>query len=118
MSAKMKGANGNRGGSVASAQADPVASSQEIAVELASVAAALAEDDDVFSDIPTVSNRANPAASPSEIDKDSGQGLAGAGSYRMVRPATSDRVAIPDPPSAPKRPSGNRVIIGVARKSH
>jgi hypothetical protein len=85
------------------------------------VAAALAgEEEDVFSEIPTVANRANPTGSSSEIDKEAGQGLAGPGAYRMVRPATSDRMEVPAP-AARQRPAAgrvaNRVIIGVARKS-
>lgn len=74
----------------------------------------LDEDEDPFTEIPTIANHANPTASPSEMDKDAVQGLAGAGSYRMVRPAISDTLA---PPAPAKRPSGNRVIIGVTRKS-
>jgi hypothetical protein len=74
----------------------------------------LDEDEDLFTETPTIANRANPTASPSEVDKDAVQGLAGAGAYRMVRPAISDTLA---PPAPTKRPSGNRVIIGVTRKS-
>jgi hypothetical protein len=99
-------------------RAAQVARSAEISAEFASVAAALGQDEeDVFGEIPTVANRANPTVSPEEIDKEEGQGLAGAGAYRMVRPATSDRIAVPAP-AAPERPSTNRVVIGVARKSH
>lgn len=121
MSAKVKGANGNREGSMATPRADSVPkSSDELAAELADVAAALSEEDDAFSDTPTVANRANPTTPPSEIDKASGQGLTGAGAYRMVRPDTSDRIDVPAP-STPERPAAdralNRVIIGVARKS-
>jgi hypothetical protein len=90
----------------------------DINAEPASSVEDLAQDEDSFSDTPTVANRANPTASPSEIDKQQGHGLAGAGAYRMVRPAVSDRIEPPaPPPTAAKRPSGNRVIIGVARKS-
>ena len=93
--------------------------SAEISAELASVAAALTQDEDAFSEVPTVANRANPTVSPSEqseTDKDGGQGLGGAGAYRMLHPATSDRIAVPSPTGA-DRPAANRVIIGVARKS-
>ena len=91
--------------------------SAEISAELASVAAALAQDDeDAFSEIPTIANRANSTVSPSEIDKEAVPGPAGAGAYRLVRPATSDRIEVPVP-AAPRRPIVNRVIIGVARKS-
>jgi len=89
--------------------------SAEISAELASVAAALARDEDTFSEVPTVANRANPTISPSEIDLEAGQGLARAGSYRMVRPATSDRVAIPSPAGA-GRPPASRLIIPMPRK--
>ena len=91
-----------------------MARSAGITAEFASVAPALADDEDAFSEIPTVANPANPTASPGKIDKVDGQGLGGAGAYRMVRPATSDTLA---PPAPAKRPSGNRVIIGVARKT-
>jgi hypothetical protein len=96
-------------------EAARLARSAEITVEFASVAAALCEGEDVFSDVPTVANRTNPTASSSEIDE--GQGSAGAGAYRMVRPGTSDRIAVPAP-ATHQRPSGNRVIIGVVRRSH
>jgi hypothetical protein len=86
----------------------------EIGAELACVAADMAQDEDAFDNTPTVANRANPTVSPSKIGNQEGQGLAGAGAYRMVRPATSDRI---EPAAPAKRPSGNRVIIGVARKS-
>jgi hypothetical protein len=125
VSAKVKGANGNHEGSVGTPRADPVPkSNEELAVELADVAAALSEDEDAFNDTPTVSNRPNPTTQPSEPpsepEKVSDQGLTGAGAYRMVRPATSDRIDVPAP-AAPGRPAAdramNRVIIGVARKS-
>jgi hypothetical protein len=84
--------------------------------ELARQAAVLTDgEEDAFSDVPTVSNRANPTVSPNEIDKEAGQGLAGAGSYRMLRPATSDHLENPAP-ATPERPA-KRVIIGIARKS-
>ena len=84
--------------------------------DLASPAMVQAQDeDDVFSEVPTEANRANPMAGPHSIDTKAGQGLAGAGAYRMVRPAISDRVEVPAP-AAPERPA-NRVIIGIARKS-
>jgi hypothetical protein len=91
--------------------------SAEISAELASVAAALAQDDgDAFSDIPTVANRANSTVSPSEIDEEADQRTARAGAYCLVRPATSDRIEVPAPTPS-RRPMANRVIIGVARKS-
>jgi hypothetical protein len=88
----------------------------ETSTELVSVAATLAlDEEEVFSDVPTEANRANPMVAPSSVDAAAGQGLAGAGAYRMVRPATSDRIEVPTP-AAPERPA-NRVIIGIARKS-
>lgn len=88
----------------------------ETSTELAGVAAALGQDEeDVFSEVPTEANRANPLVAPNSISPQAGQGLAGAGAYRMVRPATSDRIEVPAP-AAPERPT-NRVIIGIARKS-
>ena len=86
---------------------------EETSSELAS--ALLTGDEDAFGDVPTVGNGANPAALPTEADSGQSQGLSGAGAYRMVRPATSDRIAVPTPAPA-ERPNGNRVVIGVARK--
>ena len=88
----------------------------ELSVELASVAAALADDDE-FSDVPTVANHSIPEAAPSakDIVQDNGQDLAGAGAYRMVRPATSDRIDVHPTPS-PDRPTPRRLVIGVTRK--
>jgi len=92
--------------------------SAETSAEPDNVAAAPASDDE-FSDVPTESNRANPLSATSDPGKgptqDSGQGLAGAGSYRLVRPATSDRIDVHPTPS-PDRPTPHRVVIGVARK--
>ena len=120
VSAKVNRANGRRDGAIAAPQAGPVAKSQEgideIDAELADATAALSEDEDVFSEVPTVANRANPTASPREIDKESGEGRAGAGAYRMVHPATLDRIAVPVP-AAPQRAVAKRVVIGVTRKS-
>ena len=77
-----------------------------------------AESEDVFKEIPTVANRANPTSgvippidSPSS---DLGQ-REGAGTYRILRPTTSDFVdtsaATKNDPNAAKR-----LIIGPARK--
>jgi len=97
---------------------DPVG--DRVSEEIPADSALAGEEEDVFSEIPTVANRANPTGSSSEIDKEAGQGLAGPGAYRMVRPATSDRMEVPAP-AARQRPAAgrvaNRVIIGVARKS-
>ena len=119
MSTKAQGADrGNNGSPVARGPGPQVAGPgavAEISAELASVAAALAQDEeDVFSEVPTEANRPNPMASPNSIDRHAGQEPAGAGAYRMVRPAISDRIDIPAP-AAPERPA-NRVIIGIARK--
>jgi hypothetical protein len=97
-------------------EAARMARSAEISAEFASVAAALCQDEDAFRDVPTVANRANPTVPPSEVDTGEGLGLAGAGAYRLVRPATSDRVTVPTP-APPDRPSANRIVIGVTRKS-
>ena len=88
----------------------------EINAELANVAAALADDDE-FSDVPTLANHSIPEAAPSarDIAQDNGQDIAGAGAYRMVRPATSDRIDVHPTPS-PDRPTPRRVVIGVTRK--
>jgi hypothetical protein len=84
--------------------------------DLASPAVVQAQhEEDVFSEVPTEANRTNPMVGPHSIDTKAGQGLAGAGAYRMLRPATSDRIEVPAP-TAPERPA-NRVIIGIARKS-
>ena len=120
VSPKTQGAAKNRDGAIAPPREPEPGVSAEISADLASVAIALAQDEeDGFSEVPTVANRANPTVSPSqqsEIDKDGGQGLGGAGAYRMLHPATSDRIAVPSPTGA-DRPAANRVIIGVARKS-
>ena len=93
--------------------------SAEISADLASVVSALADDEDDFSDVPTIANQAIPTAAPSdtgdEVAQETGQGLAGAGAYRLVRPAISDRIDVHPTPS-PDRPTPNRVIIGIARK--
>jgi hypothetical protein len=122
---KAQGAAGRRDGSPLATGTRPhtaePAVSAAIKADLASVAAAQAQDedeDDAFSDVPTEANRANPMVAPHAIDAEAGQGLAGVGAYRMVRPATSDRVEVPAAPERPAaKPKANRVIIGVARKS-
>lgn len=76
------------------------------------------EDEDVFKEIPTVANRANATVGPSS----GGAGASplegqhdGAGSYRLVRPTTSDVI---DPPAAAKgdATAARRLVIGTARK--
>ena len=77
-------------------------------------------DEDEFDEVPTISNRANPTSEAGKAVKgdNSPQGTpSGAGSYRLVRPAISDQIAVSSPAGA-ERPSGNRVVIGIARKSH
>jgi hypothetical protein len=76
-----------------------------------------AEDETEFSEVPTVANRANPTSSAGKEDASARGTPAKAGAYRLVRPAISDQIAVPSPADA-HRPSGNRVVIGIARKSH
>jgi hypothetical protein len=76
------------------------------------------EDEDVFKEIPTVANRANPTTAPSNgnaapsSQPDSHESV---GTYRIVHPATSDSIA---PPATTKSDSGTgkRMILGSARK--
>ncbi len=76
------------------------------------------ESEDAFKEIPTVANRANPTSgviapvdSPSSV---LGQ-REGAGTYRILRPTTSDLI---DTPAAAKIDpnASKRVTIGAARK--
>jgi|GEM_PF-5015532 len=92
------------------------ASTEEIPV--ASEAPEVEEDEDVFKEIPTVANRANPTAEPGSegAAESSTEGKHdGAGTYRILRPTTSDVIETPAPtkvdPSAARR-----VVIGAARK--
>jgi hypothetical protein len=68
---------------------------------------------EAFVETPTVSNRANPINSTDESGNTATP--EGAGSYRLVRPATSDRIDVRQP-SAGEKTASNRVIIGIARK--
>jgi hypothetical protein len=76
------------------------------------------EDEDVFKEIPTVANRAKPAAVGGAEDQ-STPSLANqheaAGTYRIVHPTTSDFI---DSPGAAKvdENAARRVILGPARK--
>jgi len=92
------------------------ASTEEIPI--ANEAPEVEEDEDVFKEIPTVANRANPTADPgsAEASESSTEGKhEGAGTYRILRPTTSDVIETPAPtkvdPSAARR-----VVIGAARK--
>lgn len=67
------------------------------------------EDDDAFDDVPTVANRPIPAVA---TDVPPPEPTPGIGSYRLVRPATSDAMPLP----AQKTPRPTRVVLGVARK--
>jgi hypothetical protein len=76
------------------------------------------EDEDVFKEIPTVSNRANPTFADSAHHESASlptDAHDGAGTYRIVHPTTSDFIA---PPAAIKidADAARRAIIGVARK--
>jgi hypothetical protein len=76
------------------------------------------KDEDVFEEIPTVANQANPtstAGAGGETASSTSAPSEGAGAYRIVCPTTSDLV---DAPAAPKiDPStSRRLIIGSAGK--
>lgn len=73
-------------------------------------------DDDPFHEIPTVSNRVNPTAEIENNDfAPTNEPHTGVGAYRLVRPATSDRIE-PQQPTPGQKTQGNRVVIGIARK--
>ncbi|HEY5283572.1 MAG TPA: hypothetical protein VIM14_12355 [Polyangia bacterium] len=108
------------GTSPANSQSDPLAARGGDGADLVDTGPPRAEDKTEFSEVPTVANRANPTSSVGKVDKEdaSARGTpATAGAYRLVRPAISDQIAVPSPAGA-HRPSGNRVVIGIARKSH
>jgi hypothetical protein len=77
-----------------------------------------AESEDVFKEIPTVANRANPTGGVIAAG-DNASSVVGqredAGTYRILRPTTSDFV---DTPAATKNDpnAAKRLIIGPARK--
>ncbi len=77
-----------------------------------------ADDEDVFKEIPTVANQANPTLGAGSAT-DRAPSLSGqyesAGTYRIVHPSTSDCV---DPPAATKLDTGAsmRLVIGPPRK--
>jgi hypothetical protein len=78
-------------------------------------------DDDPFREIPTVSNRANPTAEIESNDfAPANEPHTGVGAYRLVRPATSDRIEPQQQqqPAPGQKTQGNRVVIGVARKTN
>lgn len=80
----------------------------------------MAKDDDEFGDEPTVSNLSNlrnPAAQPVCRDSENDPARTPTGAYRLVRPATSDRLDLADPsPSAPAKTAKKRTIIGVTHR--
>ena len=80
----------------------------------------MAEDDDEFGDEPTVSNLSNlhsPAAQPVSRDSENDPARTPTGAYRLVRPTTSDRLDLADPPpSAPAKTAKKRTIIGVTHR--
>jgi hypothetical protein len=76
-----------------------------------------AEADDEFGDEPTVSNLRHPALRAANADGDDEPSRTPTGAYRMLRPATSDRLNPNDPaPSAAAQPPKKRTIIGITRK--
>jgi hypothetical protein len=78
---------------------------------------AVESEDDLFREIPTVSNRANPTLESADNDfSPANEPHTGVGAYRLVRPATSDRIDVHQP-TAGARTQSNRVIIGISRKS-
>ena len=76
-----------------------------------------ADDEDVFKEVPTVANQANPTVGTLA---DGAPSLSGqhesAGTYRIVHPTTSDLI---EPPAATKVDTGasKRLLIGPPRKS-
>jgi hypothetical protein len=69
---------------------------------------------------PTEANHANSVPAPGKKDECETPPpdlFSGPGSYRMVRPAVSDRIAAPAPVAGKAdKNRGGRVVIGVARK--
>jgi hypothetical protein len=114
---KSQVAQEHEGGGKTPAPAMPKAASTE-ELPVVSEAPAVEDDEDVFKEIPTVANRSNPTADPGGAE--AGESLTegkhdGAGTYRILRPTTSDVIETPAPtkvdPSAARR-----VVIGAARK--
>jgi hypothetical protein len=76
-----------------------------------------AEPDNEFGDEPTVSNVRNPAAQAGIGDSDDEPSRTPTGAYRLVRPATSDRLNPGDSAlSVADKPLKKRTIIGITRK--
>jgi len=72
---------------------------------------------DEFRDEPTVSNRCSPAAQPARGDSEKDPTRTPTGAYRLVRPATSDRLDRDEPPPpVTANNSKKRAIIGVTRR--
>jgi hypothetical protein len=77
----------------------------------------MAEAAEEFGDEPTVSNLRNLAAPAVSGDSDNGPFPTPTGAYRLVRPATSDRLDRGAPsPSAADKNRKKRTIIGVTRR--
>jgi hypothetical protein len=77
------------------------------------------KDEDAFEETPTVANRANPtstAGAGGEEASSTAVPSEGAGTYRIVRPATPDFVDTPAPTKTDPNAS-RRSIIGSTRKS-
>jgi hypothetical protein len=74
------------------------------------------DDNDFVKETPTASNRidALPAAAEGDVAADPAQ-RGGPGTYRILRPATTDFVDPPVVPKTPAAPAGKRVVIGAAR---
>jgi hypothetical protein len=74
------------------------------------------ETEDVFKEIPTVANRANPTAVAPAGDSAAQPGPPeGAGAYRILHPATSDVVETPATARAEAAPA-KRMVLSPARK--
>ena len=74
---------------------------------------------DVFNEIPTVANHANPTAARATVGSETTPPPAspeGAGSYRILRPTTSDCIDKPAPTKIDPSTSKG-VITGAARKT-
>ena len=74
-------------------------------------------EEDVFKEIPTVANRANPTAGGSGTGDAAAPAAPpeGAGAYRILRPETTDVVDTPAPTKADPSAS-KRMVLGTTRK--
>jgi len=74
------------------------------------------EPEDVFKEIPTVANRANPTAAPGTASPAAPPAPPeGSGSYRILRPLTSDIIDTPTTTKVDGGPS-KRMVLSPARK--